>query len=89
VHVDAYRLRGPGEVDDLDLDLTAPTSVTVVEWGRGLFEHAWDDRLEVDLLHDPAGGRIALVRPVGERWAATDLSDLGRTEAADEGALRA
>ena len=68
VHVDAYRLGGPGELDDLDLDLSAPTRVTVVEWGRGLVEQAWDDRLEIDLLHDPEGGRIALVRPVGERW---------------------
>ncbi|GAA3572331.1 hypothetical protein GCM10022197_31300 [Microlunatus spumicola] len=89
VHVDAYRLRGPGELDDLDLDLSAPTSVTVVEWGRGLVEHAWDDRLEVDLLHDPEGGRIALVRPVGDRWTAADLSELGRTAPADEEALRA
>ena len=84
VHVDAYRLGGPGELDDLDLDLSAPTSVTVVEWGKGLVEQAWDDRLEIDLLHDPEGGRVALVRPVGERWAAVDLSDL--TDAAYAGA---
>ena len=92
VHVDAYRLGGPGELDDLDLDLSAPTSVTVVEWGRGLVEHAWDDRLEIDLLHDPDGGRIALVRPVGERWSSVDLSDLtelGTGEAAYEEAVRA
>ncbi|HEY0241016.1 MAG TPA: tRNA (adenosine(37)-N6)-threonylcarbamoyltransferase complex ATPase subunit type 1 TsaE [Friedmanniella sp.] len=78
VHVDAYRLGGPGELDDLDLDLSAPTSVTVVEWGRGLVEQAWDDRLEIDLLHDPEGGRLALLRPVGERWAAAELADLGQ-----------
>jgi tRNA threonylcarbamoyladenosine biosynthesis protein TsaE len=76
VHVDAYRLSGPGELDDLDLDLSAPTSVTVVEWGKGLVEQAWDDRLEIDLLHDPEGGRLALVRPVGDRWSSVDLSDL-------------
>ncbi|MGI3785156.1 MAG: tRNA (adenosine(37)-N6)-threonylcarbamoyltransferase complex ATPase subunit type 1 TsaE, partial [Janthinobacterium lividum] len=40
VHVDAYRLGGPGELDDLDLDLSAPTSVTVVEWGKGVVEQA-------------------------------------------------
>nr|WP_232530778.1 tRNA (adenosine(37)-N6)-threonylcarbamoyltransferase complex ATPase subunit type 1 TsaE [Microlunatus antarcticus] len=80
VHVDAYRLGGPGELDDLDLDLSAPTSVTVVEWGKGFVEQAWDDRLEIDLLHDPEGGRVALVRPVGERWAAVDLSDLAAYE---------
>ena len=76
VHVDAYRLRGPGELDDLDLDLSAPTSVTVVEWGAGLVEQAWDERLEVDLLHHPDGGRVALLRPVGERWTAADLAGL-------------
>lgn len=83
VHVDAYRLGGPGELDDLDLDLSAPTSVTVVEWGRGLVEQAWDDRLEIDLLHDPDGGRIALVRPVGQRWSAVDLTDLTEVAAPD------
>jgi tRNA threonylcarbamoyladenosine biosynthesis protein TsaE len=76
VHVDAYRLSSAAELDDLDLDASAPTSVTVVEWGRGLVEQSWDDRLEVDLVHDPEGGRLALVRPVGERWTATDLADL-------------
>jgi len=76
VHVDAYRLGGPGELDDLDLDLSAPTGVTVVEWGRGLVEHAWDDRLEIDLLQEPEGGRIALLRPVGDRWTAEDLASL-------------
>lgn len=76
VHVDAYRLGGPGELDDLDLDLSAPTSVTVVEWGKGLVEQAWADRLEIDLVHDPEGGRIALLRPVGARWSTTDLTDL-------------
>jgi tRNA threonylcarbamoyladenosine biosynthesis protein TsaE len=78
VHVDAYRLGGPAELDDLDLDLSAPTSVTVVEWGRGLVEQAWDDRLEIDLLQDPEGGRVALLRPVGERWASAPLAGLVR-----------
>ena len=76
VHVDAYRLGGPPELDDLDLDASAPTSVTVVEWGRGLVEQTWPDRLEVDLLQDPDGGRFALLRPVGGRWAGVDLAGL-------------
>ncbi|WP_441294332.1 tRNA (adenosine(37)-N6)-threonylcarbamoyltransferase complex ATPase subunit type 1 TsaE, partial [Curtobacterium sp. B18] len=33
VHVDAYRLSDPVELDDLDLDWDA--SIVVVEWGRG------------------------------------------------------
>ena len=89
VHVDAYRLNGPGELDDLDLDASASTSVTVVEWGRGLVEQTWDGRLEVDLLQDPDGGRLALLRPVGERWASEDLNDLAETMAADGEAVPA
>lgn len=38
VHVDAYRLGGRLELDDLDLDASLDTSVTVVEWGEGLAE---------------------------------------------------
>ena len=38
VHVDAYRLGGLAELDDLDLDASLEESVTVVEWGEGLAE---------------------------------------------------
>ena len=38
VHVDAYRLGGIDELDDLDLDSALDDSVTVVEWGEGLVE---------------------------------------------------
>jgi tRNA threonylcarbamoyladenosine biosynthesis protein TsaE len=89
VHVDAYRLSGPGELDDLDLDLSAPTSVTVVEWGLGLVEQAWDDRLEVDLLHEPGGGRVALLRPVGDRWCSAGLEELADTGRPGESAAPA
>ncbi|MGA8114708.1 MAG: tRNA (adenosine(37)-N6)-threonylcarbamoyltransferase complex ATPase subunit type 1 TsaE [Actinocatenispora sp.] len=49
VHVDAYRLGGTLEVDDLDLDATIEESVTVVEWGHGIVEQLTDARLEVRL----------------------------------------
>jgi tRNA threonylcarbamoyladenosine biosynthesis protein TsaE len=39
LHVDAYRLGGVAELDDLDLDAAMAESVTVVEWGGGLVEH--------------------------------------------------
>ena len=35
VHVDAYRLGGIDELDDLDLDTSLDAAVTVVEWGAG------------------------------------------------------
>lgn len=47
VHVDAYRLGGPEEIDDLDLDASAEESVTVVEWGAGLAEQLSDSWLSV------------------------------------------
>jgi len=47
VHVDAYRLSSAAEVDDIDLEDTMDTAVTVVEWGTGLVEHLSDSRLEV------------------------------------------
>jgi tRNA threonylcarbamoyladenosine biosynthesis protein TsaE len=57
VHADAYRLTSPAEVDDLDLDASLETSVTVVEWGGGLVEGLAADRLEVTIaLAAPAAG---------------------------------
>jgi tRNA threonylcarbamoyladenosine biosynthesis protein TsaE len=49
VHADAYRLTSPAEVDDLDLDASLETSVTVVEWGGGLVEDLAADRLDVSI----------------------------------------
>ncbi len=49
VHADAYRLASPAEVDDLDLDASLDTSVTVVEWGGGLVEGLAADRLEITI----------------------------------------
>jgi tRNA threonylcarbamoyladenosine biosynthesis protein TsaE len=69
VHADAYRLGSPAEVDDLDLDETVASSVTVVEWGGGLAEGLAEDRLEVTIT--PAGqGRKVRVTGLGPRWAA-------------------
>lgn len=49
VHVDAYRLASASEIDDIDLENTMDSAVTVVEWGRGRVEHLSDSRLEIDL----------------------------------------
>ena len=79
VHVDAYRLHGSVEVEDLDLDADLERAVTVVEWGAGKVEGLAADRLEVLIrrtvgapvdAEDPSGGeRTVLVRGVGPRWA--------------------
>lgn len=72
VHVDAYRLGGVGDFDDLDLAADMAESVTVVEWGRGVAEGLSADRLEVTLAHAEAG-RVLTVAGVGPRWAGVDV----------------
>ena len=57
VHADAYRLGGAAEIDDLDLDSSTASSVTVVEWGEGLAEGLSEDRLEIAIeLHGEGPG---------------------------------
>ena len=66
VHVDAYRLGGLAELDDLDLDTSLEDSVTIVEWGHGLAEGLSEDRLEITLRGDDE--RLATVSAWGPRW---------------------
>ncbi|MFJ8593008.1 tRNA (adenosine(37)-N6)-threonylcarbamoyltransferase complex ATPase subunit type 1 TsaE [Streptomyces sp. NPDC093598] len=81
VHVDAYRLSGGlDEMEDLDLDVSLPESVVVVEWGEGKVEELTEDRLQV-VIHRAVGDTTDEVRQmtvtgVGERWASADLSVL-------------
>ncbi|HVH21400.1 MAG TPA: tRNA (adenosine(37)-N6)-threonylcarbamoyltransferase complex ATPase subunit type 1 TsaE [Pseudonocardia sp.] len=77
VHVDAYRLSTPAELDDLDLEATVAESVTVVEWGQGIAEGLASDRLEVDLWAGTGeSDRIVVFRGVGARWDGVDLTGL-------------
>jgi tRNA threonylcarbamoyladenosine biosynthesis protein TsaE len=70
VHVDAYRLGSLAEVDDLDLDVSAQDSVTVVEWGAGLVEQLAEARLVVALARaDDSEQRVATLEPRGGDWA--------------------
>ncbi|SFD91239.1 tRNA (adenosine(37)-N6)-threonylcarbamoyltransferase complex ATPase subunit type 1 TsaE [Blastococcus tunisiensis] len=68
VHVDAYRLGGVADVDDLDLDATTAESVTVVEWGEGLVEQLADEHLEIRLDRRDDDVRTALLVPHGLGW---------------------
>jgi tRNA threonylcarbamoyladenosine biosynthesis protein TsaE len=72
VHVDAYRVGGLAELDDLDLDASLDDSVTVVEWGEGLAEHLGVEvirvRIQRDAGEEPSGASD--VRLVTVSWPA-------------------
>lgn len=93
VHVDAYRLGGGlDEMEDLDLDVSLPESVVVVEWGDGKVEELSDDRLHVvidrvvgagsgagtDPLADGDDRREVVLTGIGDRWSGVDLTSLDR-----------
>lgn len=89
VHVDAYRLTDPVELDDLDLDWD--TSIVVVEWGRGFVDGISDAVLDVEIVRAtgadasdvddadldpddvPDEPRRVVVTATGARWADTAL----------------
>jgi tRNA threonylcarbamoyladenosine biosynthesis protein TsaE len=73
VHADAYRLGGVAEIDDLDLDSDAASSVTAVEWGEGLAEGLSEDRLEI-LIGISGDRRTVRISGVGSRWADVSLA---------------
>ena len=90
VHVDAYRLGGIAELDDLDLDESLDDAVTVVEWGEGIAEGLAESRLEVRVIralahtgedHDP---RRVLMTPVGPRWYELEIPDTQRPPLAEK-----
>lgn len=82
IHVDAYRLAGAAELDDLDLGSGGEDAVTVVEWGEGLVDALADSCLHVRLDRDEvdndssdgsSGPRQAWVAGTGPRWEGIDL----------------
>jgi tRNA threonylcarbamoyladenosine biosynthesis protein TsaE len=84
VHVDAYRLGGTGEIDDLDLEADLDRAVTVVEWGRDRVEHLADSVLLIELERpdrvedplDPDEPRTLRLTPRGPRWDSAAISAL-------------
>ena len=79
VHVDAYRLGGAVELDDLDLDADVADSVTVVEWGHGVAERLADAYLDVVLTAQPDEARTVTLTGFGDRWSGV-VDDDGRRE---------
>lgn len=86
VHVDAYRLSDPLELDDLDLDWDR--AIVVVEWGRGFVDGISDSVLDVEIVRAtgaatldpdldpddvPDEPRRVVVTATGPRWAGVTL----------------
>ncbi|WP_244929881.1 tRNA (adenosine(37)-N6)-threonylcarbamoyltransferase complex ATPase subunit type 1 TsaE [Nocardioides sp. W7] len=96
VHVDAYRLGGIDELDDLDLDTSLEDAVTVVEWGEGVAEGLSESRLEIRIIRaladdDPDAEpdseldpRRVLMTPVGPRWYELDVPSSHRPPLAEK-----
>lgn len=91
VHVDAYRLGGIDELDDLDLDTSLDEAVTVVEWGEGVAEGLAESRLEVRIIRaladeqvDDLDPRRVLMTPVGPRWYELDVPSSHRPPLAEK-----
>jgi tRNA threonylcarbamoyladenosine biosynthesis protein TsaE len=64
VHVDAYRLQGIDELDDLDLEADLDDAVTIIEWGAGMAERLTPARLRVAFTRadDSDERRVSITR---------------------------
>ena len=74
VHVDAYRLGSPAELDDLDIPFSK--AIVLVEWGKGLTEGIAEDWLEININRDTTGEsetRTVEITGFGQRWQGVSL----------------
>jgi tRNA threonylcarbamoyladenosine biosynthesis protein TsaE len=70
-HVDAYRLSGPLELEDLGLeDVLSADAVVFVEWADRVVAALPESWLELVLHIGDDDRREIEVRPHGDRWAA-------------------
>ena len=76
VHVDAYRLGSPQELDDLDIDFA--NCITLVEWGAGFTAGISDSWLEVEIERDHTGvseERKVKITGFGPRWSEPGIGE--------------
>lgn len=74
VHVDAYRLGSPAELDDLDIPFSK--AIVLVEWGKGLTEGIAENWLEININRDTTGEtetRTVEITGFGPRWQDVSL----------------
>ena len=74
IHMDAYRLlAGANPLYELeDLDLSAESSITVIEWGGELVDHIASDFLEVIINRDSDIREVSFIGH-GPRWQGFSL----------------
>lgn len=83
VHVDAYRIEDQLDLTTLDLERSADSAVTVVEWGRNKVEGLSENRLEIEVSAEESGSwedvdqgtRTFVFKGVGPRWEGVISND--------------
>jgi tRNA threonylcarbamoyladenosine biosynthesis protein TsaE len=85
VHVDAYRLGSAGEIDDIDLENTLDTAVTVVEWGAGRVEHLSSSRLDIELVRAVGSDGVSRSGDDGQDDGGSRSGDDGQDDGASRG----
>jgi tRNA threonylcarbamoyladenosine biosynthesis protein TsaE len=71
IHIDLYRLLDSANplaaIEDLDLDLEADKSLTIIEWASPEYSALQEDRLEITIDRTNEV-RVVTINPVGKRW---------------------
>jgi len=65
VHLDAYRLHAPGELEELGFDDIRRGAVTAVEWASRAGDALGDDQLAVFIEHGGGNRRVITFTPHG------------------------
>ncbi len=88
LHLDAYRLRGPADAEDIGLlELLDGGAIAVIEWGERISSALGSDQLVVTLIRidgvttpEDEDVRIIEVRGTGPRWDAVNFASLETAE---------
>ena len=67
-HVDLYRIEDAAELEELGLEDAFDVTLVLIEWPERMEAGLPENRLDVLLEHDSAGGRCAILTPRGN-WA--------------------
>lgn len=73
VHVDAYRLASPAELDDLDLDYDG--SIVVVEWASGMIDGIAESWLEIGIRRPTGKSHVSESKTEGAEPGVAEFDD--------------